>query len=197
MLGALEQFTVQLFNRYIDEQCETVRRAAKDASALKKPGALPSFRRLPNFVDHMEVVLARAADSVRSTDPTTNKSSANANDSTDASMLDSMVTNAYHKLAVHLFRTLESIEVDGKRRYLVRLENYHHFVQQFGKTSRNVKALASYVEQANERLLKNSEQFCDFLLRKEFGPFCDFFTGVEQMLERYTFHFFFFFIFHF
>jgi hypothetical protein len=169
LLGALERCTVQLFNRFIDEQCEAIRQS-KDLG--KKTGALPPFRRLPPFIDHIEAVLHAGDDDAASTTEGTGAS---------MSMLHSVVTTAYQKLVVTLFRWLESADVDGKQKHLMRIENYYHFWTQCRK--RSVRALATYVEQADERLRQCTADFGDYLIRKEFPTFVDYFNGVEQLLE--------------
>jgi hypothetical protein len=172
LLGALERNTVQMFNRFIDEQCDAIRHS-KDVG--KKTGTLPVFRRLPPFVDLIEAVL-----NTNDGDDDDDDDGAST-DAASSTMLYSVVTTAYQKLVVTAFRWLESTEVDGKQKHLMRIENYYYFWTQCRK--RSVRALATYVEQADERLQQCTADFCDYLIRKEFAPFVEYFAGVEALLE--------------
>jgi hypothetical protein len=174
LLGALERNTVQIFNRFIDEQCDAIRHS-KDVG--KKTGTLPVFRRLPLFVDHIEAVLSASGKEDEDDDDDDDDDDSDAG----ATMLYSVVTTAYQKLVVTAFRWLESTEVDGKQKHLMRIENYYYFWTQCRK--RSVRALTTYVEQADERLQQCTADFCDYLIRKEFAPFVDYFAGVEELLE--------------
>lgn len=204
LLGALQRSTVQLFNKFIDDQCAAVR-SLKDPS--KKSGVLSCFRRFPLFVDHMQGVLLRArASSAQQLDDasasiTVDDAGADDGDSAHVSLLKGVVSTAYHKLAVVMFRWLEQLELDGKQRHLLRIENYSHFALQLAlrpqatalqdyvvqvttKTPRKKKKKSdANTLQAEQRLQQCTDDFCDYLLRKEFAAFVEFFNGVDQLLD--------------
>lgn len=81
---------------------------------------------------------------------------AHAHNAVEQSLLKGVVSNAYHKLAVTMFRWLESLQLDGKQKHLVRIENYDYFATQIGARVKNARALRSYVAQVYIHLYINS-----------------------------------------
>eukprot|EP01083_Nonionella_stella_P024564 67740_1 len=154
-----------MFNKFIETQCEWIR---KQKTSAKRSGVLEPFRKFPGFVDRMEKAM-------KHNDEFTTQSG----------------YTFYTKLVTALFSLLRDVsEQNPKYTNMVLLENNHFFYHMFRSTD-PVPGLKEHIENAEERYNKNLQKYiiwsvqyeCDSSGGRSGPKLTDFWNKIDQLLQ--------------
>eukprot|EP01105_Mastigella_eilhardi_P022386 TRINITY_DN5507_c0_g1_i2.p1 TRINITY_DN5507_c0_g1~~TRINITY_DN5507_c0_g1_i2.p1 ORF type:complete len:862 (-),score=220.17 TRINITY_DN5507_c0_g1_i2:118-2409(-) len=164
-------------SRFMDSQVDQIQATQ---IAVRAYGVVPHIVRFLAFVDYVEGSGAeRASERVAPND---------LQGALDA--LDAVIDPAYHKLVGGIFmwlNGLRDLEKENRRKkksvYVLRIENYHFFIETMGPKCNKVRCLEPHVQEARTQLDDNLQSFCQFLIRAKFRKLVEFFDDVSALLQ--------------
>jgi len=159
VLNELQKVIKQKFNKFIDEQVESIR---STQVSVKRCGVLPYFAKFPLFLDHMESMRA-------------------GKEGRDA--LNSVIDTAYHKVVMTMFSWMDSLgdkELE-KFKFVARLENYHHFYTQV--LQRQVTCLDQYTKTAYDSYTTHLRLYSNYLINRQFKLLVAYFREMDALLK--------------
>lgn len=160
LLLSLQQSLATKFNRFISEQDAWISYHSPD---IKRAGVLAPFAKFPIFVDRLALaVRGRPID---------------------------IANAALQKLSAGLLAWLERIAQKGDPKYadVVRLENYHFFVQTMSPRQQRLvgsHALTPYIDQAQACHEAAVQRYVAWSLEYEFPQLTAFFVKLEELIVK-------------
>lgn len=160
LLLSLQQSLAAKFNRFISEQDAWISHHYPD---IKRAGVLAPFAKFPIFVDRLALaVRGRPID---------------------------IANAALQKLSTGLLAWLERISLKGDPKYadVVRLENYHFFVQTMSPRQQRLvssHALTPYIDQAQACHEAAVQRYVAWSLEYEFPQLTAFFVKLEELIMK-------------
>jgi len=141
LLKSLEKSGTTLFNTYISEQLGII---SNSQVSIKRCGILSHIEKFPGFVDSLEyrIVSSRLG--------------------------RQLVDSSYSLLVSSLFGWLQQLGNGEKEkfRYIVQLENFHHFQKEI--STRNVPVLMAFVREAENLYQRNRRALVELLIETKF-----------------------------